>query len=64
MVVIILLIIVGIAAMFCLIGGIACLLAAADENQLPDSEDVEFVEDVVEIKKRKKASDMTILSAT
>ncbi len=47
MVVIILLIIVGIAAMFCLIEGIACLLAASDENQLPDSEDVEFVEDVV-----------------
>lgn len=47
MVVIILLIIVGIAAMFCLIEGIACLLAASDENQLPDSEDVEVLKDVV-----------------
>jgi hypothetical protein len=47
MVVIILLIIVGIAAIFCLIEGIICLLAASDENQLPDSDDIEGVEDVV-----------------
>jgi hypothetical protein len=44
MVVIILLIIVVIAAMFCLIECIACLLAASDENQLPDIEDFEIVE--------------------
>ena len=47
MVVITLLIIVGIAAMFCLIEGIVCLLAASNENQLLDSEDVEVLEDVV-----------------
>ncbi len=44
MVVIILLIIVGIAAMLCLFGAIDCLLAASRENQLPDIEDVEIVE--------------------
>ena len=41
MAVIILLIIVGIAAMLCLIAAIACLLAASDENHLPDIDDVE-----------------------
>jgi hypothetical protein len=36
----IILIIAGIAAMLCLIAGIICLLAASNENQLPDIEDV------------------------
>ena len=47
MAVTILLTIVGIAAIFCLIAGIACLLAASAEIQLPDIEDVEVSEDVV-----------------
>lgn len=47
MAVIITLIIVGIAAMFCLIAGIACLLAASNEIQLPDIEDIEISEDVI-----------------
>ena len=44
MVVIILLIVVGIAAMFCLIECITCLLIASDENHLQDIEDFEIVE--------------------
>jgi hypothetical protein len=47
MAVIILLIIVGIAAMFCLIAGIVCLLAASNEIQLPDIEDIEISEDMI-----------------
>jgi uncharacterized membrane protein YuzA (DUF378 family) len=46
MAVTIILIIVGIAAVLCLIAGIICLLAASDENQLPDIEDVEVREEV------------------
>ena len=47
MAVIILLTIAGIAAMFCLIAGIACLMAAFGETELPDTEDVQIVEDRV-----------------
>ena len=35
---------IGIAAILCLYGAAVCLLAASDENQLPDIEDVEVVE--------------------
>ena len=47
MVVIIILSIVGLAAVICLVAGIACLLAASKEIQLPDIEDVEVLEDLV-----------------
>ena len=47
MAVLIILIIGVIAAMFCLIVGIVCLLAASNEMQLPDIEDVEISEDMI-----------------
>jgi len=43
----ILLIIIGIVALFCLFGAIACLLSASRKCQLPDIEDIEVVEEVV-----------------
>ena len=39
-----LIIIVGIAAIFCLYAFIACLFAMSRENELPDIEDVEVGE--------------------
>ena len=47
MAVLIILIIAGIAAIFCLIAGIVFLLAASNEMQLPDIEDVEISEDMI-----------------
>lgn len=43
-IVLILLIFIGIVAILCLYSAAVCLLAASDENQLPDIEDVEVVE--------------------
>jgi hypothetical protein len=37
-----LLIIMGIAALICLLGAIRCLLAASRECELPDIEDIEI----------------------
>ena len=47
MAVIIILVIVGLAAVICLIGGIACLLTASNEIELPDIEDVDISEDMI-----------------
>jgi len=44
----ILLIIIGIVALLCLFGAVACLLAASREcQQLPDIEDIEVIEEVL-----------------
>jgi hypothetical protein len=43
-IVLILLIFGGIGAILCLYGAAVCLLAASDENQLPDIENVEVSE--------------------
>lgn len=42
----ILLIVIGIVALFCLFDAIRCLLVASRESQLPDIEDIEIEEDL------------------
>ena len=46
----------GIAAILCLYGAIVCLLAASDENQLPDIEDMSKLQNKRAKLKRRKNS--------